>query len=69
MGLVLWASYSACRLLKSTLAGARVDRIVRCITLGMKQPLSMRIVRRDHAPLPPVAVSGDVHELVKLPVA
>jgi cytochrome P450 len=48
------------------LPGQKLDRIVRGITLGMKQPLRMRLARRDRAPLAPVPVTGDVHELVTL---
>ncbi|HEY8206137.1 MAG TPA: cytochrome P450 [Myxococcaceae bacterium] len=49
--------------------GARVDRMVRGITLGPKRGVPMRLRLPEGPPSPAVPLSGDLHELVKLPRA
>ena len=49
--------------------GARVDRMVRGITLGPKNGLPMRLRLAEGPPAPAVPLSGDLHQLVNLPRA
>lgn len=49
--------------------GARVDRMVRGITLGPKRGLPMRLRLAEGPPAPAVPLAGDLHELVNLPRA
>lgn len=49
--------------------GTRVDRMVRGITLGPKRGVPMRLRLPEGPPSPAVPLSGDLHELVKLPRA
>jgi cytochrome P450 len=47
--------------------GTRVDRMVRGITMGPKRAVPMRVRLPEGPPSPAVSLSGDLHELVKLP--
>ncbi|HYV49475.1 MAG TPA: cytochrome P450 [Myxococcaceae bacterium] len=49
--------------------GARVDRMVRGITLGPKHGLPMRLRMAEGPPSPAVPLAGDLRELVNLPRA